>query len=108
MGLGRGARPKCGECGPLTPVERDRLTLVLNQVDVVAPMECFDEMLVLLTRVVGAWVSTTYLAENVNSWVEDRDRSFGLAGPLDLRNASDLCGEADPQHPFGNTKSLQI
>ena len=49
---------------------------------------CYDEMVVLLTQVVGGWFATQSLDKNVHSFVR-ADRA-GLSGPLDLRNASDL------------------
>jgi len=51
-------------------------------------MDCYDEMVVLLTQVVGGWFATQSLDKNVHSFVR-ADRA-GLSGPLDLRNASDL------------------
>lgn len=50
--------------------------------------DCYDEMVVLLTQVVGGWFATQSLDKNVHSFVR-ADRA-GLSGPLDLRNASDL------------------
>ena len=95
--LGPRATSKCGRCGPLTSAEREQLTQHLSLVDILAPVDCFDEQVVLLTQLVGGWVATTYLDENVNSEMKT-DRA-GLGGTLDLRNASDLCGEDDPRLP---------
>ena len=88
---------KCGRCGPLTSAERAQLTHYLSLVDILAPMDCYVEMVVLLTQVVGDWFATTFLDQNVHGLVR-ADRP-GLSGPLDLRNASDLCDEDDPQLP---------
>ena len=62
-------------------------------------MDCYDEMVVLLTQVVGGWFATQSLDKNVHSFVR-ADRA-GLSGPLDLRNASDLlwCLRRNPQLP---------
>ena len=88
---------KCGRCGPLTSAERAQLTHYLSLVDILAPMDCYGEMVVLLTQVVGDWFATTFLDQNVHGLLR-ADRP-GLSGSLDLRNASDLCGEDDPQLP---------
>lgn len=88
----------CGRCGPLTSVEHAKLTQYLSLVDILAPMDCYDEMVVLLTQVVGSWVATRFTAENVNNHMT-ADRA-NIGGPLDLRSASDLCApEDDPLLP---------
>ena len=99
---GRSGLSKCGECGPLTSVEHKQLKHALSLVDILAPMDRYDEMVVLLTQVVGDWVATSFVKDNVNRVIRpSRGGIGGLGpdGPLDLRNASDLCGEDDPRLP---------
>ena len=82
----------CGDAARCALLHR-----LVSLVDILAPMDCYVEMVVLLTQVVGDWFATTFLDQNVHGLVR-ADRP-GLSGPLNLRNASDLCGEDDPQLP---------
>ena len=100
---GRSGLSNCGiKCGPLTSVEHKQLKHALSLVDVLAPMDCYDEMVVLLTQVVGDWFATSFVKDNVNKYISPSRGGIGGIGPdgpLDLRNASDLCGEDDPRLP---------
>lgn len=95
-GLAADGTPPRG--GPLAPVERRALHRALRLADVVAPLERFDELALLLTRIVGGWLSPTYARMNAHKR-RLRDGNGDNGATVRFARASEVCAEADPELP---------
>ena len=77
-------------CLRLSASEQQRVARAVALADVVAPLDRFDEAIVLAARLTGGWLGSTYSRSNEHRTSAD---------PARLKNASELCGESDPALP---------